>query len=79
MNMIANHALRIAALICAAALALSAEAQEADTLKRVKSTNSITIGHRDASIPFSYLDEKQQPIGYSVDICLRIVDAIKAS
>jgi glutamate/aspartate transport system substrate-binding protein len=36
------------------------------------------IGHRDASIPFSYLDDKQQPIGYSMDLCMKIVDAVKA-
>jgi glutamate/aspartate transport system substrate-binding protein len=48
------------------------------TLDKIKSSGSITIGHRDASIPFSYLDDKQQPIGYSMDLCAKIVDAIKA-
>src|SRR5690606_36376832 len=37
----------------------------------------IALGHRDSSIPFSYLDDKQQPIGYSLDICAKIVDAVK--
>ena len=37
----------------------------------------ITIGHRDASIPFSYYDDKQQPVGYAMDLCHRIVDAVK--
>ena len=54
-------------------------AQEMDTLKKLKSTNTITVGHRDASVPFSYLDENQRPVGYSVDICLNIIDAIKVS
>src|SRR3972149_6982972 len=49
-----------------------------DTLKKIKDTGVVKIGHRDASIPFSYLDDKQQPIGYGVDICLKIVDAVKA-
>jgi glutamate/aspartate transport system substrate-binding protein len=49
-----------------------------DTLKKIKESGNIVIGHRDASIPFSYLDDKQQPIGYSMDICLRVVEAIKA-
>jgi glutamate/aspartate transport system substrate-binding protein len=48
------------------------------TLDKIKASGSITIGHRDASIPFSYLDDKQQPIGYSIDLCAKIVDAIKA-
>src|SRR6266446_10333436 len=39
---------------------------------------SVTIGHRDASVPFSYYDDKQQPVGYAVDLCLRIVDAVKS-
>jgi glutamate/aspartate transport system substrate-binding protein len=66
------------ALLAAAALgfAAAAGAQEG-TLKKVKDSGSITIGHRDASIPFSYYDDKQQPVGYAMDLCLRIVDAVK--
>lgn len=64
----------IACAICAA----PAAAQElTGTLKKIKDSGSITIGHRDASIPFSYYDDKQQPVGYAVDLCLRIVDAVK--
>jgi glutamate/aspartate transport system substrate-binding protein len=48
------------------------------TLKKIKDTGSITIGHRDASIPFSYYDDKQQPVGFAMDICARIVDAVKS-
>ena len=48
------------------------------TLDKVKASGTITIGHRDASIPFSYLDDKQQPIGYAMDLCTKIVDAVKA-
>jgi glutamate/aspartate transport system substrate-binding protein len=67
------------ALLAAAALgfAAAAGAQEG-TLKKVKDSGSITIGHRDASIPFSYYDDKQQPVGYAMDLCLRIVDAVKS-
>src|SRR5205085_7946354 len=54
-----------------------AAAQEG-TLKKIKDSGSITIGHRDASIPFSYYDDKQQPVGYAMDLCHRIVDAVKA-
>src|SRR5881394_4523215 len=61
----------------ALALAVPAAAQEG-TLKKIKDSGSITIGHRDASLPFSYYDDKQQPIGYAMDLCARIVDAVKA-
>jgi glutamate/aspartate transport system substrate-binding protein len=47
------------------------------TLKKVKETGAITIGYRDSSIPFSYLDDNQKPIGFAIDICYRIVDAVK--
>jgi glutamate/aspartate transport system substrate-binding protein len=65
------------ALVASAALAAPALAQDG-TLKKIKDSGSITIGHRDASIPFSYYDDKQQPIGYAMDLCYRIVDAVRA-
>lgn len=52
-------------------------AQEGGTLKKVKESGSITMGIRESSIPLSYLDDKQQPIGYHIEICNRIVDAVK--
>jgi glutamate/aspartate transport system substrate-binding protein len=67
---------RTLVLLFAAAFASGAAAQEG-TLKKMKDTGSVTIGHRDASIPFSYYDDKQQPIGYAMDLCHRIVDAVK--
>ena len=60
------------------AAALPAAAQDSGTLKKIKDTGTITIGHRDTSIPFSYYDDKQQVVGYAMDICMRIVDAVKA-
>jgi glutamate/aspartate transport system substrate-binding protein len=47
------------------------------TLKNIKETGAITLGFRDSSIPFSYLDDNQKPIGYAMDICYKIVDAVK--
>jgi glutamate/aspartate transport system substrate-binding protein len=47
------------------------------TLKTIKETGTITLGYRDASIPFSYLDDSQKPVGFAMDICLKIVDAVK--
>ena len=59
------------------ALSLGFQAAAQDTLKKVKDSGAITIGHRDASIPFSYYDDKQQVVGYAVELCLKIVDAVK--
>ena len=65
-------------VLAAALLAFSAQAQElTGTLKKIKDTGTITVGHRDASIPFSYYNDQQQPVGYAMDLCARIVDAVK--
>ncbi len=67
-----------AALISSALLVAPVMAQElTGTLKKIKDSGTITIGHRETSIPFSYLDEKQQPIGYSMDLCMAIVEEVK--
>ena len=47
------------------------------TLKNIKDTGAITLGFRDSSIPFSYLDDNQNPVGFAMDICYKIVDAVK--
>jgi glutamate/aspartate transport system substrate-binding protein len=65
-------------LVAAAVLATPAMAQElTGTLKKIKDSGTITLGHRESSVPFSYLDEKQQPIGYSMDLCMAIVEEVK--
>jgi glutamate/aspartate transport system substrate-binding protein len=48
------------------------------TLKKVKDTGVVTIGYRESSVPFSYLNDKQEPIGYAIDICLKVVDSLKS-
>jgi glutamate/aspartate transport system substrate-binding protein len=66
-------------LLACLALAGPATPQElTGTLKKIKDSGALVIGHREASIPFSYLDDRQQPIGYSMDICAKVVEAIKA-
>ena len=57
----------LAAIVLASAIALPAAAQQG-TLDKIKSSGAITIGHRDASIPFSYYDDKQQPVCYAMDL-----------
>jgi glutamate/aspartate transport system substrate-binding protein len=59
-------------------LAISAHASElTGTLQKVKETNRIVLGFQEASVPFSYLDGNQKAIGYALDICMKIVDAVK--
>lgn len=57
----------------------SAYAQMADAvIDRIESNNALSIGYREASIPFSYLNDEQEPVGYSVDICLQVAETLKA-
>src|SRR5215472_14022106 len=75
-------ALAFCAFLCAAApVALAQEAagveQLTGTLKKVKASRTIALGYRDASVPFSYLSAKREPIGYSMDICMEIVEDIR--
>src|SRR5207237_1496012 len=67
------HRFVFALLVCTA----PAFAQGQSTIEKIKSSGVIAIGHREYSIPFSYYDDKQQVVGYSQDIALRIVDAVK--
>jgi glutamate/aspartate transport system substrate-binding protein len=67
------------ALFACAGITAGAGAQElTGTLDKIRKTGAITLGHRDASVPFSYYDDKQRPVGYALDLCLRIVDAVRA-
>jgi glutamate/aspartate transport system substrate-binding protein len=71
--------LMLPAIAAATLLAGPAPAQEpTGTLKKIKDTGTITLGHRESSVPFSYYDDKQQVVGYAMDLCHRIVDAVKS-
>src|SRR3954447_14494841 len=73
-----KHLRMIGLAMVAAVYAGQANAEElTGTLKNIKETGAITLGFRDSSIPFSYLDDKQKPIGFAMDICYKIVDAVK--
>jgi glutamate/aspartate transport system substrate-binding protein len=69
----------LGAAIAVALLSTSLQAAElTGTLKKIKESGSISLGHRDASIPFSYLgNDPSQPIGYSHDLQLKVVEALK--
>ena len=66
-----------AVIMLAAAFGPASFAQTSPTLKKIADRGAIVIGHREASVPFSYLDQNQKPIGFSVDLCLKIADAVK--
>ena len=69
----------VAALV-AANLSAPAFADElSGTLQKIKETGSITIGYRETSLPFSYIDDNQKPLGFALEICDKIVDEIKAT
>ena len=60
------------------AVAVPAQAQSPEgTLAKIKAAGEIRLGHRDVSVPFSYLDDNQKPVGFAMDLCARIVDAVK--
>lgn len=74
-----RHVKTIALFLALSALALPAHAAElTGTLKKIKDSNRIVLGVRDGGPPFSYIDNNQAYIGYTIDICGKIVDAIKA-
>ncbi|MBZ8140189.1 amino acid ABC transporter substrate-binding protein [Rubrivivax gelatinosus] len=68
---------RLAAITLLAACGVASAQTPGDTLSRLKSTKTITLGVREAARPFSYLDENKRPVGYSVDLCLAAVDELK--
>ena len=62
----------------ALALPQQARAQSAaGTIQKMRDTGVIALGVRDSSLPFSYIDGQHSHVGYAVDICLRIVEALK--
>ena len=69
--------LLLAALVLSVSATSALGAELAGTLKKIKESGTISLGYREASYPFSFLDEDQKPVGYSIDLCLRIADAVK--
>lgn len=73
---------RLRTLLCwgvlaAQAVAQAAPAEGSPTLRRIQEAGVISIGFREASVPFSYLDPQQRPIGYAIDLCERVADAVR--
>ena len=75
MSMIKN-VLTTTAVALSLATPLAVSAQNTGTLAKIAESGEIVIGHRESSVPFAYLDENQKPVGYSIDLCMKIVDAV---
>lgn len=67
----------IATLVMAGLVCTTVQAQENGTLKKIKESGSITLGVRDSSVPFSYLDGDQKYQGYALDLCMKAVSAVQ--
>ncbi|CAM3647121.1 Transporter substrate-binding domain-containing protein [Bordetella sputigena] len=67
-----------ATVLLLAAAGNVARAQSTDAvLDRIKSKGTMTLGYREASIPFSYLGEDRKPMGYAIDLCMKVVEAVR--
>lgn len=75
-----RNAIALTAMACLL-IGASAPARTQDlegTLRKVKETGTFTIGHRESSLPLSYLGESLQPIGFSIELCKHVADAMRA-
>jgi ABC-type amino acid transport substrate-binding protein len=58
-------------------MCLASAATAGPTLDHIRATGKIVLGYRESSVPFSYLDNDKRPVGYALDLCLRLVDTVK--
>src|SRR5207237_416239 len=79
-GMTPRRAARRVLVLASLVLATLAQAQQADqltgTLKKAKDSGSVTIGYREASLPFSYLNARGEAVGYSIELCREIVNVM---
>lgn len=67
----------MAVVILAAWVVTAPAAEPAGTLRTIKERKTIVLGHRESSWPFSFVDDQGKPAGYSVDVCLKVAEAIQ--
>src|ERR1700730_16848064 len=72
-----SRAILLAGLLAVLSTAAASQTLEG-TLRKVKATGTFTIGYRESSLPLSYLDDKQQPVGFSIDLCRGVVEQVKS-
>lgn len=74
------RASRRLAPLCAALLltaGLVPQTHAGPTLDKIRQSGKIVLGHRESSVPFSYLDADKRPVGYALDLCLRLAEAVR--
>ncbi|AMP01842.1 bacterial extracellular solute-binding s, 3 family protein [Collimonas arenae] len=70
-----NSGYGVALALLLSVMATAARAE--DVLAKIRDSKTITLAYREASFPFSYLDQDKKPVGYAIDLCLKIADAVK--
>ena len=71
------HVRFVAAVASALAVAAASAQEPKGTLDRIRESGTISLGHRESSVPFAYYDDKQQVVGYSYELMLGVVEAVK--
>jgi glutamate/aspartate transport system substrate-binding protein len=71
------HVRLVAAVASALVVATSAAEEPKQTLDRIRASKTISLGYRESSVPFAYYDDKQQVVGYSYELMLGVVEAVK--
>jgi ABC-type amino acid transport substrate-binding protein len=66
-----------AALATLAALSMAAPSVASPGIERIKLTGRIIIAHRESSVPFSYVLPDRKPVGYAIDLCLKVAEAVR--
>ena len=60
-----------------AASAAAADAEPHPVLDRIRSSGKIVLAHRESSLPFSYYDANKKPVGYALDLCKDVAEAVR--
>lgn len=76
-HLVSSQILRVSVLVAVAWAGTSGSAGAGPVLERIRQSGKITLAHRESSIPFSYLDADKHPIGYSMDLCMKVTEAIR--
>lgn len=66
-----------ASLLASGVASSAAFAQNGPVLDRIKAGGKIVIAHRESSVPFSYIDGNGKPVGYALDLCMRLAQTVR--
>lgn len=76
-HLVSIRIVRVSVLVAVAWAGTSGAAGAGPVLERIRQSGKITLAHRESSIPFSYLDADKHPIGYAMDLCMKVTEAIR--